>query len=709
MKGMRKGLIAVALAALAAVPTGARAEEEQRLPVPEPGVVGKLAAITPCTSESEYDVPSYYGDDCRRLRIVFGPIVVNPGKNDVLIQPVTFEKPMWDGYMVRFKPGLFDATGKAPPVEQLHLHHGTWLNAGRAYGSGPWLATGEEKTVVAMPNRYGLKIQGSDTWLFLHMVHSAVANPTVVWASYDIDFVEASVAETRQPDNRPLITNTKGIWLDVGGGGAWSDGRSNDDQFPFNPVYNVQKGFGNQGDVEDNYSVSPADAAAYGLDSTELDVCAWPADNCARENSSGRVSRNQGNDVSEAVDGWDWRVSPSFAGTLVVMGGHLHMGGVNDTVSLTREFTAPDGSKKRFEKVIHVSDAYYWNWQDPSKVGAPPISWDVSLSGVSADMGWKVNIKEGDTIRLNADYETSIASWYENMGIVMTWVAPGEFSGVDPFAGCQWTGGSELTGCDVTIHSGRLAPRQWDENGPRPLTPSEVYNPDGTLVAPGVVSQPEVAPGYEFPGAHLGTCTPSATVLCTRGQITHGHIETSGNHRGCLGMSCGDALLASAPDWIGDPITEITMGGFAYAPGDFGQIAVTGIPEVKLGSTIRFTNQDQYAVIPHTATACKYPCTGPVNTHYPIPDAGAKVVATPDTTDDPSFTVLDPNGDASLDLMDFDTTQLGINLGAPGVGFGLLDGGIRQPEYQLKATRTGVYTYFCRIHPFMRGAFEVVA
>ena len=698
---MRRALIAAALAMVTALPAGARADEEQRLPVPEPGVAGKLVAVNDCVSESEYDQPMYYGAECRRLKIVFGPIVVNPGKNDVLIQPVTFEKPMWDGYMTRFKPGLFDATGKAPPVEKLHLHHGTWLNAGRSYGSGPWLATGEEKTIAASPYRYGLKILGSDTWLFLHMVHSAVTQPTVVWASYDIDFVEASVAETIQPDGQPLIRNTKGIWLDVGGGGNWSDGQSNDDPFTANPVYNVQAGFGDPADATgQEYKVSAADAAAYGLDSTTIDVCGWPDDNCARENSSGRVSRNQGNDVSAAVEGWDWNVSESFAGSLVVMGGHLHMGGVNDTVSLAREFTAPDGSKRRFSKTIHISDAYYWNWQDPTKVGAAPISWDVSMSGVSADMGWKVEIKAGDKIRLNAEYDTSIASWYENMGIVMTWVAPGDTSGIDPFEGCTWDGGSSLSGCSVTIDNRHLKAREFPD-GRRPITAAEVYNPDGTLVAPGVVSQPEPAAGYTLPGSDpnvTGNCTPSATVLCTRGQITHGHISTSGNHDGCRGLQCSDSRLTNLPEWLGGNITEVHMSGFLYAPGDFGQIAATGVPTVKLGDTITFYNEDMNLVIPHTATACRYPCTGQVSTHYPIADGAEKVIATPSTTDDPSFIVVDPSGSEALDTMDFDTTEIGVNVGAS-----------QNVSYTLKTTRTGVFTYFCRIHPFMRGAFEVVA
>jgi plastocyanin len=715
----RRALAFVAMIA-AVAPAGARADEEQRLPIQDPGVVGKIAAINPCVSESEYDVPVYYGDECKRLKIVFGPIVVNPGKNDVLIQPVTFEKPMWDGYMTRFKPGLFDVTGKTPPVESLHLHHGTWLNASsygapnigpvdsfRSYGDGPWFATGEEKTINALPYRYGIKIKGTDVWLFLHMVHSAVTSPTVVFVSYDIDYVAADVAETLQADGKPLINNTKQLWLDVGGGGNWSDGIQNDDQFPFNPVYNVQAGFGgSSADTATEYKVPASEAAIYGLgdDETALDVCRWPDDNCARENSSGRVSRNQGNDVSASVEGWDKNISAAYDGSLVVMGGHLHMGGINDTVSLVREFTAPDGiTKRRFSKIIHISDAYYWNWNNSAKVGAAPISWDVSMSGVSADIGWKVRIKQGDRLRLNADYDTSIGSWYENMGIVMTWVAPGDTTGLDPFRGCAWDGGSSLSGCQVEINHGLLP----DKDTSAPPVPSDVWGPitasGPERVMPIGVNRPEPAPGWTEPGGNLAGCSPSATVLCTRGQITHGHIGSSSNHTGCRGTACSDSLLATAPEWVGDPIDEIHMAGFLYGPGDFGQIPVTGIPEVALGSTVTFLNEDMFALIPHTATLCGYPCTGSVNTHYPIPDGGQKVVATPATGDDPDFTVEDPDGDKALDAMDFDTTELGINLGTPTLG---------EPQnarYELKATRTGVYTYFCRIHPFMRGAFEVVA
>ena len=71
-------------------------------------------------------------------------------QNDVLIGPVTIEKPMRDGYITRFKPNLVRADGTVPPVEQVHLHHGTWLSE-PSYGSGPFFAAGEEKTIAPFP------------------------------------------------------------------------------------------------------------------------------------------------------------------------------------------------------------------------------------------------------------------------------------------------------------------------------------------------------------------------------------------------------------------------------------------------------------------------------------------------------------------------------------------------------------------------------
>ena len=46
---------------------------------------------------------------------------------------------------------------------------------------------------------------------------------------------------------------------------------------------------------------------------------------------------------------------------------------------------------------------------------------------------WKVQVKEGDTLDTQATYETKIGSWYESMGIMVVYWAPGAENGRDPF------------------------------------------------------------------------------------------------------------------------------------------------------------------------------------------------------------------------------------------------------------------------------------
>lgn len=654
------------------------ASVQGRTPTPELGVVspeaGKIVS-GPCVKESAFDVdydnpalrPAAIRDSCQRLKIVFGPIWAKPGQNDILIQPVTFERPLYDGYMIRFKPDLvgvdptsasFTGNVGSPPVEDLHLHHGTWLNPGyfgssaeyfntpagqvpnpgRTYGWGPWLATGEEKTVASWPQGFGLKIKSSDAWLFLHMIHNATPRTFPVWVTYDVDYIPAAVAESPHPSDpsRPLLFKTKGVWLDVGDCNSWTtDGCKKDS---FNPVFNIQRGFGHNG------------------------VCIFPRQNCANQNTLADKSAQQGIDKGTVYDQW----TIPEDGTLVVMGGHLHNGGIRDDVYLVR-----NGE----ERLIHRSDAYYFDhnfnpgtWNeliDPhdaskSEIGGAPTSWDFVMSGVSADLGWKVEVKAGDKLRLEGVYDSDIASWYEQMGIVMTWLAPksvtgGKVVGVDPFDP------------NVVAHDGV----------------------NTASIQPG--THPERIPGYAD-----GTCTNSATVLCTRGQITHARVATSGNHTDPCLNGCPD-IAGTAPD--GPVTSDVYMGAFGYGNADFGVIGALGVPTVPLGQSVAFHNLDTADYMWHTATRCALPCSGTVVTQYPIADgayddlivdrqagltADGKTVAQ----------LLDLNGP---DPLDFDSGQLGVGTGAA-----------NKVSWTWTPTRPGTYAFWCRIHPSMRGAIRVV-
>ena len=96
----------------------------------------------------------------------------------------------------------------------------------------------------------------------------------------------------------------------------------------------------------------------------------------------------------------------------------------------------------------------------------------------------------------------------------------------------------------------------------------------------------------------------------------------------------------------------------------------------------------------HTVTRCKEPCTGATGLDYPLAD-GARG-STPDT-------------------MDFDSGEIGY-----GVFFSPASGQLGETQdrtrrqvadgayWDFTPTRTGTYTFFCRIHHAMRGAIKVV-
>lgn len=640
-------------------------------PVYEPRVAPEVASVLPagpCTPESvfelgitsERDKNRYEG--CSRLKVVFGPIWAKPGQNDVLIQPVTFEKPYYPGYLTRFKPDLVDANGLSPRVKDLHLHHGTWLNPGylggadafaatgvdpmRSYGSGPWIASGEEKTIAVWPHRYGLKVLPSDQWLFLHMIHNATAQTFPVWVTYDLDFVSEAAASVVQPDGKPLITNTRGIWLDVGDC-SWHDDCEKDN---FNPIFNIQRGYGDK--------VS----------------CAFPTENCAQQNTLAKKSAQQGINVGVPRD----EVTIQQDGSLVVMGGHVHFGGLADKVYLVR------GGE---ERLIHISDALYWDenynpnaakpedaWDlGKNVVGGNPSSWDMVMTGTTKDLGWAVKVKKGDKLRIEGVYDSRIASWYEQMGIVMTWLAPGDDSGIDPFD----------PNVTIDTHTSALA------------------------------QNPPTTPGYTLPGDELDAngnvnlgarCTPDATTLCARGQATHARIPTSGDHWRCSLNGCPN-IFKSAPD--GPELSEIHIGGFSYGAADIAVVPITGVPTVKLGNSVTFTNLDTADYMWHTITRCANPCSGTTSASYPqadgawddlapdlsgIADPDARGTALQDWITD----YVDANGP---DEMDFDSGQLG-NVQAE-IGNLFL-------SWTWTPKRTGTFAFFCRIHPSMRGAIRVV-
>jgi plastocyanin len=165
-----------------------------------------------------------------RYEYRYGPIDATPGHNLILAGPVTIDKPDYDGYVTRFKPGLEHADGSVPPIEVLHMHHAVFLNLSHRDVTAPgtperFYAFGEEKTTASAPPGFGYPVKASDVWAINYMLHNGTPDPDNVYITYTLDYVAANSELGRS------IRPVRPVWLDVQNGKAY-------------PVFDVNRGSG---------------------------------------------------------------------------------------------------------------------------------------------------------------------------------------------------------------------------------------------------------------------------------------------------------------------------------------------------------------------------------------------------------------------------------------------------------------------------------
>ena len=262
--------------------------------------------------------------------------------------------------------------------------------------------------------------------------------------------------------------------------------------------------------------------------------------------------------------------------TLVGTGGHLHPGGLWTDLKVTRNGVTRD---------VFRSEAKYW---EP----AGPVSWDMAMTVTGPQ--WRVQLRRGDVLSVHAAYEAKKASWYESMGIMNVWWAPGEQPGArDPFA----------------------------------------------------------------------------AAVDTRGRVSHQRLPENDNHGGRRTILPDARKLRDGPRRA-----TVTISKFLYANGDLSNVGRKGRPPVvKPGQSLRFKNADAADDIYHTITACRAPCNKDTGIAYPL-----------------------ANGP-----VDFDSGELGFG---PSFATPTENTDVWETPKSLKP---GTYTFFCRVHPFMRGAFRV--
>lgn len=187
----------------------------------------------------------------------------------------------------------------------------------------------------------------------------------------------------------------------------------------------------------------------------------------------------------------------------------------------------------------------------------------------------------------------------------------------------------------------------------------------------------EIASWYESMGINIVYMAPRAeapnpyeTRVDYKGALNHGQYPENNDHGGknpVVGpdpRQLPDGLMSSGP---------FQIGGYTYEAGDFRLPGSLGRPPVvKKGESFTFdlSSGDSAREIWHSVTSCEAPCNKSTGISYPIPD-----------------------GDVQ-----FDSGQLGTG-GAPTVD--------RNTWSTPKNLPVGTHTFFCRIHPLMRGAIRI--
>jgi hypothetical protein len=394
--------------------------------------------------------------------------------------------------------------------------------------------------------------------------------------------------------------------------------------------------------------------------------CTWPKQKCAAFDpygnqivGQGKPGNGLGTDLRLPKAGASFGAIRRFTGgTLIGIGGHLHPGGIENQIDLVR----PGGEN------VTVREPYQVSTTRTTCAKRRHHRCVRKKRRVVTVTRYREVTKHVDTTRIyngRAHY-WSHTDQTKDGGPPTSWDFSMEVQGL-PYWGVQVKPGDILRS-NAMYDTRTLASYEDMGIAVALLAPN---TPDGKPTAPGVDAfQAERDPS---PNCKSGPAINGE--ICDIGRVTHGHYPENGNYGGPSGS------------WTAKPgplTDQVAIANFQYAPGDLTTESTTGLPEVRLGTDLSFINAEGLGIY-HTITTCKFPCLGQTGSAFPLAD-GAASDGRP---------------------LDFDSSELGI--GAPYVGATSQKLDWRLPVTSRSGFKPGeVVTYYCRIHPFMRGAFQVV-
>jgi len=586
----------------------------------------------------------------QRTTYRLGPVDVTPGQNKIRFRPITGNsRPNVNGWITRIKPDLVYADGSIPKSSKVMFHHGVWIN--QSTGE-QFYATGEEKTILTIPQGFGYRYKTDEVWILNDMIHNLTPEAMQLYFQYTIDFIPDQAPEAAD------IVRARPIWMDVENGSiypvfdVWRDSGGADGEFTYPEDATNPYPSGNQKNVKN----IPADGVLLAT-TGHVHTGGLRTDLYLRRNGA----TYQGPGCPERIS-FDDELTPLQSKHAKLKARIAKIKKRNAKLSKKRkkisrslkhrknkakakrqlrkikrrkkansktiaqvnrlkvanksklaEVEAKDKAERERDAAcrstqprvddgnrVHLfeSTAHYF---DPRG----PISWDMAM--VSTGEDWRVKVKAGDKLELQTTYETKRASWPESMGINIVY----------------WARDTAIAGKTSAIDS-------------------------ATANAP----------------------NPYATKVDTEGVLNHPHLAENEDYGGELPVVGPDPTKLPDGQESGGPFT---ISDFIYNGADFRLPGEAGRPPVvKQGQsfTFKLSDYDINNEIWHSLTSCKTPCNKSTGISYPIPDG----------------------------KFQFESGQMGPGQ-EPTVGYTQWSTPSNLPK--------GTYTFFCRIHPLMRGAFRV--
>ena len=166
-----------------------------------------------------------------------------------------------------------------------------------------------------------------------------------------------------------------------------------------------------------------------------------------------------------------------------------------------------------------------------------------------------------------------------------------------------------------------------------------------------------------------------------RKELNHGPLPENANHGGRAIEGAPDPRRLQATEV--DPEQPLLIGDWTYQSSDFTRNQVVAVRQGER-LTFELADDDVDGEIWHSITSCEAPCNRSTGISDPLPDGRFR----------------------------FDSGQLGTLAGSPAGGPlnpRLTNGTVGRLDWETPEDMpTGTYTFYCRIHPSMRGAVKVL-